>query len=201
MIAGYNFPSIKRRNELLQGLNGPSSGDNYHDLLLNFNQSPIQILGTINAYTAKLAESVGAKALYLSGAGVANASFGMPDLGITSLPDVLEDARRITDATHLPLLVDIDTGFGGPLNVARTIQQMERSGVSAVHLEDQKTGKRCGHRPNKSIVSKQDMGDRIKAAVDARVNSKFLIMARTDAYASEGILSIIVAWLPVFKMV
>lgn len=148
---------------------------------------PLQVLGTINAYTALLAQSAGAKALYLSGAGVANASYGMPDLGMTNLSEVLEDAHRITDACNLPLLVDIDTGWGHAFNIARTIKLMEKANVAAVHIEDQVVAKRCGHRPNKAIVSAQEMGDRIKAAVDARVNNDFTIMARTDAYAIEGL--------------
>jgi len=148
---------------------------------------PLQVLGTINAYSAMLAESVGAKAIYLSGAGVANASYGLPDLGMTNLSEVLEDAHRITDACNLPLLVDIDTGWGHAFNIARTIKLMEKANVAAVHIEDQVLAKRCGHRPNKAIVSAQEMGDRIKAAVDARTNPDFVIMARTDAYAVEGI--------------
>lgn len=149
-------------------------------------ESSVQLLGVINAYAARLAEASGARALYLSGAGVANASYGLPDLGMTGLSDVLEDVRRITDTTTLPLLVDIDTGFGHLLNVARTIQQMERAGVAAVHIEDQRIAKRCGHRPNKTIISEKAMGDRIKAAVDARKDPDFVIMARTDAYAVDG---------------
>lgn len=148
---------------------------------------PLQVLGAINAYTAMLAKDAGAKAIYLSGAGVANASFGMPDLGMTNLTDVVEDARRITDACSLPLLVDIDTGWGHVFNIARTIQAMEKAGVAAVHIEDQILAKRCGHRPNKALVSKEEMGDRLKAAVDARVDSNFVVMARTDAYANEGL--------------
>ena len=151
------------------------------------NNNPLQVLGTINAYTAMLAESAGAKAIYLSGAGVANASYGLPDLGMTSLPDVLEDAHRITDACQLPLLVDIDTGWGHAFNIARTIKLMEKAGVAALHIEDQVLAKRCGHRPKKAIVSAQEMGDRIKAAVDARTDPDFVIMARTDAYAVEGL--------------
>ena len=151
------------------------------------NNNPLQVLGTINAYTAMLAESAGAKAIYLSGAGVANASYGLPDLGMTSLPDVLEDAHRITDACQLPLLVDIDTGWGHAFNIARTIKLMEKAGVAAIHIEDQVLAKRCGHRPKKAIVSAQEMGDRIKAAVDARTDPDFVIMARTDAYAVEGL--------------
>lgn len=148
---------------------------------------PLQILGTINAYAAMLAEQAGAKAIYLSGAGVANASYGLPDLGMTGLSDVLEDVRRITDACALPLLVDIDTGWGHAFNIARTIQLMERSRVAAVHMEDQIGAKRCGHRPNKAVVSIAEMTDRLKAAVDARVDPEFVVMARTDAYAMEGL--------------
>jgi methylisocitrate lyase len=146
----------------------------------------VQVLGVINAYAARLAEHAGARALYLSGAGVANASYGLPDLGMTGLSDVLEDVRRITDTTDLPLLVDIDTGFGHVLSIARTVQAMERAGVAAVHLEDQRAAKRCGHRPNKTLISEQEMGDRIKAAVDARCDPNFILMARTDAYAVNG---------------
>ena len=151
----------------------------------------VQILGTINAYSAMLAEKAGAELIYLSGAGVANASYGMPDLGMTNLSEVLEDARRITNATSLPLLVDIDTGWGHAFNIARTIQSIEKAGVAAVHLEDQVVAKRCGHRPNKAIVSLKEMGDRIKAAVDARIDPDFVIMARTDAYAVEGMSAVI----------
>ncbi len=148
---------------------------------------PLQIVGTINAYAAMMAERIGHQAIYLSGGGVANASYGLPDLGMTSLNDVLEDVRRITSASSLPLLVDIDTGWGGAFNIARTIQQMERAGAAAVHIEDQVAQKRCGHRPNKEIVSKEEMVDRIKAAVDARTDENFFIMARTDAFAQEGL--------------
>jgi len=153
---------------------------------LNDNK-PLQIVGTINAYAAMMAEKIGHQAIYLSGGGVANASYGLPDLGMTSLNDVVEDVRRITAATDLPLLVDIDTGWGGAFNIARTIQQMERAGAAAVHIEDQVAQKRCGHRPNKEIVSKEEMVDRIKAAVDARVDKDFFIMARTDAFQKEGL--------------
>lgn len=149
-------------------------------------EKPLQIVGAINAYSAMLASQEGYKALYLSGAGVANASYGLPDLGMTNLDNVLEDARRITAATDVPLLVDIDTGFGGAFGIARTIKEMIRAGVGAVHMEDQIAEKRCGHRPNKGIVSRQEMVDRIKAAVDARTDPRFVIMARTDALASEG---------------
>ncbi len=148
--------------------------------------APLQIPGTINAYSALLAEREGFKALYLSGAGIANASFGLPDLGVTALGDVLEDARRITAATELPLLVDVDTGFGSAFNIARTVREMERAGVAAIHIEDQEQAKRCGHRPNKATVSTEEMCDRLKAAVDARRDAKFVIMARTDAFAREG---------------
>ncbi len=151
------------------------------------NNKPLQIVGTINAYSAMMAERIGHQAIYLSGGGVANASYGLPDLGMTSLDNVLEDVRRITSASSLPLLVDIDTGWGGAFNIARTIQQMEKAGAAAVHLEDQVAQKRCGHRPNKEIVSKEEMVDRIKAAVDARTDKDFFIMARTDAFAQEGL--------------
>lgn len=153
--------------------------------------SPLQILGTINAYSAMLAQSSGAKAIYLSGAGVANASYGLPDLGMTNLSEVLDDARRIIEACPLPLLVDVDTGWGHAFNIARTVKLMEKTGVAAIHIEDQVLAKRCGHRPNKAIVSKSEMGDRIKAAVDARQDPDFVIMARTDAYAIEGMNSAI----------
>lgn len=148
---------------------------------------PLQIVGTINAYSAMMAERVGHQAIYLSGAGVANASYGLPDLGMTSLDNVAEDVRRITSATELPLLVDIDTGWGGAFNITRAIQEMIRSGAAAVHIEDQVAQKRCGHRPNKEIVSKEEMVDRVKAAVDARTDADFFIMARTDAFAQEGL--------------
>lgn len=152
---------------------------------------PLQVLGTVNAYAAMLAESAGCKAIYLSGAGVANSSYGLPDLGMTDLTQVLEDARRITDISPLPLLVDVDTGWGHAFNIGRTINLMERAGVAAIHIEDQVLAKRCGHRPNKAIVTEKEMGDRIKAAVDARNNPDFVIMARTDAYAVEGMNSAI----------
>lgn len=149
--------------------------------------SPLQIVGTINAYTAMMASQIGHQALYISGGACANMSYGLPDLGITMLNDVLEDARRITAAVDTPLMVDIDTGWGGAFNIARTIKEMIRANVAAVHIEDQVAQKRCGHRPNKAIVSQQEMVDRIKAAVDARMDESFFIMARTDAYAVEGI--------------
>ncbi|WP_028389492.1 methylisocitrate lyase [Legionella fairfieldensis] len=161
-----------------------SAGKRFRDLVQN--HSPLQIVGTINAYSAMLAESAGCQAIYLSGAGVANASYGLPDLGMTGLAEVLEDARRITEACTLPLLVDVDTGWGHAFNIARTVQLMERTGVAAIHIEDQVLAKRCGHRPNKAIVSIQEMADRIKIAVDARKDNDFVIMARTDAYAVEG---------------
>ncbi|MGL6313795.1 methylisocitrate lyase [Vibrio sp. WXL103] len=148
--------------------------------------TPLQIVGTINPYCAMMAKNVGHQAIYLSGGGIANASYGLPDLGITSLNDVLVDVERVTNACDLPLLVDIDTGFGGAFNIARTIRAMEKAGAAAVHIEDQVAQKRCGHRPNKAIVSKQEMVDRIKAAVDARQDEQFVIMARTDALAVEG---------------
>jgi methylisocitrate lyase len=150
-------------------------------------ESPLQVVGAVNAYAAKLAEHAGFRALYLSGAGVANASYGLPDLGITSLDNVLEDVRRITGATALPLLVDADTGFGSAFNIARTVREMVRAGAAAIHIEDQVQAKRCGHRPGKAIVSKDEMVDRIKAAVDARTDADFVIMARTDALAVEGL--------------
>ncbi|MEW5250251.1 methylisocitrate lyase [Microbulbifer discodermiae] len=148
---------------------------------------PLPVVGTVNAYCAIMAERIGHKAIYLSGAGVANASYGLPDLGMTSLDNVLEDVRRITAASPLPLLVDIDTGWGGAFNIARTVKEMIRAGAAAVHIEDQVAQKRCGHRPNKEIVSKGEMVDRIKAAVDARTDDDFFVMARTDAFAQEGL--------------
>lgn len=150
-------------------------------------ESPLQIAGTVNAYSALLAQRAGFRALYLSGAGVANASYGLPDLGMTSLEDVLIDARRITAAVPLPLLVDIDTGWGHAFNIARTIREMARAGVAAVHLEDQVAAKRCGHRPGKELVTAAEMCDRIKAAVDAKPEPTFVVMARTDAAAGEGV--------------
>ncbi len=149
--------------------------------------TPLPVVGVINSYCALLAQASGHHALYLSGAGVANAAFGLPDLGMTTLTEVVEEARRITDSVSLPLLVDIDTGWGHAFNIARTIKLMERAKVAAVHLEDQEANKRCGHRPNKRITSTVNMLDRIKAAVDARVDEHFVIMARTDALAIEGI--------------
>jgi methylisocitrate lyase len=154
-------------------------------------EQPLQVMGAINAYHARLATQVGYKALYISGGGVAAGSLGIPDLGITTLDDVLTDVQRITNVTDLPVLVDIDTGFGGAFNIARTIKSMIKAGAAAVHIEDQVQEKRCGHRPNKAIVSQAEMVDRIKAAVDARTDDDFVIMARTDALAVEGLQSAI----------
>ncbi|MCF2947154.1 methylisocitrate lyase [Paraglaciecola aquimarina] len=155
-------------------------------LALNDNQ-PLLLVGTINAYTAIMAKTIGHKAIYLSGGGVANASYGLPDLGMTSLNDVLVDVQRITAACDLPLLVDIDTGWGGAFNITKTIRDMEKAGAAAVHIEDQVAQKRCGHRPNKEIVTTQEMVDRIRAAVDARTNPDFFIMARTDSFSQQGL--------------
>jgi methylisocitrate lyase len=149
-------------------------------------ERPLQIVGTINAYTALLAEKAGHKAIYLSGAGVANASFGLPDLAMTTLNDVCEDVRRIAGATDLPLLVDADTGWGSAFMIARTISEMTRAGAAGCHLEDQVGVKRCGHRPGKALVDPEEMCDRLKAAVDGRSDASFVIMARTDAHAVEG---------------
>jgi len=149
-------------------------------------ERPLQVAGTINAYSALLAEQAGLRAIYLSGAGVANASFGLPDLGITSLNDVCEDVRRITGATDLPLLVDADTGWGTAFNIARTTADLIRSGAAGMHLEDQVAAKRCGHRPGKALVTAAEMVDRLRAAVDARTDPAFVVMARTDAHAVEG---------------
>ena len=154
-------------------------------------EKPLQCAGAINAYHARLAQASGFKSLYISGGGVAAGSCGIPDLGITSLEDVLTDLRRITDVTELPVLVDIDTGWGGAFNIARAIRAMSRTGAAAVHIEDQVQQKRCGHRPNKAIVSPAEMVDRIKVAVDARTDADFVIMARTDALAVEGLQSAI----------
>jgi methylisocitrate lyase len=162
-----------------------SSGKNFRQALAENN--PLVIPGAINAYSAILAEQSGHKALYLSGGGVAAASYGIPDLGITTMEDVLIDVRRISNASSLPLLVDIDTGWGGAFNISRTIKEMIDAGAGAVHMEDQISQKRCGHRPNKSLVSSEEMQDRIKAAVDGRHDESFFLMARTDAIASEGI--------------
>jgi methylisocitrate lyase len=162
-----------------------SAGKKFRQTLAN--NKPLQIVGTINAYTAMMAKEIGHQAIYLSGGGVANASYGLPDLGMTSLNDVIVDVQRITSACDLPLLVDIDTGWGGAFNIAKTIRDMEKAGAAAVHMEDQVAQKRCGHRPNKEIVSTSEMVDRIKAAVDARTDPDFFIMARTDAFAQEGL--------------
>ncbi len=150
-------------------------------------EKPLQVAGAINAYTARLAEATGFRAIYLSGGGVAANSLGMPDLGISTMEDVLTDVRRITDASALPLLVDIDTGWGGAFNIARTIRSMTKAGAAAVHIEDQVSAKRCGHRPGKELVAAGEMADRIRAAVDARTDERFVVMARTDALASEGL--------------
>jgi methylisocitrate lyase len=149
-------------------------------------ERPLQIVGTVNAYSSLLAERAGFRAIYLSGAGVANASFGLPDLGMTSLNDVCEDVRRISSATELPLLVDADTGWGGAFNIAKTCADLIKSGAGGMHLEDQVSAKRCGHRPGKALVPAEEMVDRIKAAVDGRTDPNFVIMARTDAHAVEG---------------
>ncbi|MGC2063545.1 MAG: methylisocitrate lyase [Thermodesulfovibrionales bacterium] len=150
-------------------------------------EKPLQVVGAVNAYAARLAERTGFRALYLSGGGVAASSLGVPDLGISTMDDVLTDLRRITDITELPVLVDIDTGWGGAFNIARTVKSMIRFGAAAVHIEDQVQAKRCGHRPGKAIVSRDEMVDRIKAAVDAKTDPDFVIMARTDALAVEGL--------------
>ena len=161
-----------------------SPGTTFREALKN--HQPLQIVGAINAYCAMLAEDSGHDAIYLSGGGVANASYGLPDLGITSLNDVIADVERICNATEIPLLVDIDTGWGGTFNIGRSIKAMEKAGAAAVHLEDQVAQKRCGHRPNKAIVSQAEMVDRVKAAVDAKIDPNFVVMARTDALAVEG---------------
>ena len=162
-----------------------TSGNKFREALKS--NSPLVIPGTINAYSAILAEKAGHKAIYLSGGGVAAASYGIPDLGITSLDDVLIDVKRISNASSLPLLVDIDTGWGGAFNISRTIKEMINAGCGAVHMEDQVSQKRCGHRPNKSLVSSNEMQDRIKAAVDGRHDETFFIMARTDAFQKDGL--------------
>jgi methylisocitrate lyase len=167
----------------------PSAGRRFREALAK--ESPLQIIGTVNAYAAMMARDVGYNAIYLSGAGVANYSYGLPDLAMTSLDDVLIDARRITARVDTPLLVDIDTGWGGAFNIARTIKEMIRAGVAAVHIEDQVAQKRCGHRPNKEIVSVTEMVDRVKAAVDAKTDPEFVLMARTDSLQSEGLQGVI----------
>ncbi len=164
---------------------GTSAGARFRSLLKE--EQPLQIVGTVNAFSALLAQRAGHQAIYLSGAGVANASFGLPDLGLTTLADVLEDARRISSSSDLPLMVDIDTGFGDSAAISKCIKAMNRAGVAAVHLEDQIPQKRCGHRPNKRIVSCEQMVDRIKAAVDGKDDPDFFILARTDAHANEGL--------------
>jgi len=164
--------------------NRVSAGERFRAALAE--ERPLQIVGAINAYTARMAEATGFRALYLSGGGVAANSLGIPDLGISTMEDVLIDVRRITDASSLPLLVDIDTGWGGAFNIARTIRSMTKAGAAAVHIEDQVGAKRCGHRPGKELVAADEMVDRIKAAVDARTDEQFVVMARTDALANEG---------------
>lgn len=163
----------------------PSPGRKFRNAVAE--EKPLQVVGAITAYAARMAESVGFRALYLSGGGVAANSLGLPDLGISTMDDVLVDAWRIADATSLPLLVDIDTGWGAAFNVARTIRSMMRAGAAAVHLEDQASAKRCGHRPGKEVVPVEEMTDRIKAAADARTDPDFVLMARTDALAGEGL--------------
>ena len=162
-----------------------SQGKKFRDAVKT--EKPLQVIGAINAYHARLAEQTGYKAIYLSGSGVAAGSLGIPDLGISSLDDVLTDVRRITDVCSLPLLVDVDTGFGGAFNIARTVKSLIKFGAGAMHIEDQVQAKRCGHRPNKEIVSKNEFTDRIKAAADARIDDNFVIMARTDALAVDGL--------------
>ena len=161
-----------------------SAGKKFREALKE--ESPLQIVGAVNAYSALQAKRVGYKALYLSGAGVANSSYGLPDLGMTMLEDVCIDIRRITSAVDLPLLVDADTGWGHAFNIARTVKEMTKAGAAGIHFEDQVAAKRCGHRPNKELVSTEEMCDRIRAAVDAKTDPDFVIMARTDAHASEG---------------
>ena len=169
--------------------NRVSAGERFRAALAE--EIPLQIVGSINAYTARMAEATGFRALYLSGGGVAANSLGIPDLGISTMEDVLIDVRRITEASCLPLLVDIDTGWGGAFNIARTIRSMSKAGAAAVHIEDQVGAKRCGHRPGKELVAADEMVDRIKAAVDARTDEQFVVMARTDALANEGIIAAI----------
>jgi methylisocitrate lyase len=169
----------------MQPYTNKSAGQRFRNALEA--EKPLQVAGAINAYTARLAQAVGFRALYLSGGGVAANSLGFPDLGISTMEDVLIDVRRITDAVDLPLLVDIDTGWGSAFNIARTIRQMTKAGAAAVHIEDQVGAKRCGHRPGKELVAADEMCDRIKAAVDARTDEAFVIMARTDALANDGL--------------
>lgn len=170
-------------------MNTPSPGRAFRQALQD--ESPLQIAGAITAYAARMAERTGFRALYISGGGVAANSLAMPDLGISTMEDVLIDLRRITDATQLPVLVDVDTGWGGAFNIARTVRSFEKGGAAAIHLEDQVSQKRCGHRPGKEVVDTAEMVDRIKAAVDARHDATFVIMARTDAAAAEGLASAI----------
>ncbi len=163
----------------------PTPGARFRQALAD--EHPLQVIGAINAFTARMAQHTGFRALYLSGGGLAANSLGMPDLGISTMDDVLTDLRRITDVTHLPVLVDIDTGWGGAFSIARTIRSFQKAGAAAVHLEDQVGTKRCGHRPGKEVVSTSEMVDRIHAAVDARTDEHFVLMARTDALAAEGL--------------
>jgi methylisocitrate lyase len=174
---------------MAESINSSSPGGRFRNALVE--EKPLQVAGAINAYTARLAHAIGFRALYLSGGGVAANSLGLPDLGISAMEDVLTDVRRITDVVPLPLLVDIDTGWGGAFNIARTIRSMIKAGAAAVHIEDQVSAKRCGHRPGKELVPAEEMVDRIKAAVDARTDSSFVIMARTDALANEGLVAAI----------
>jgi len=166
-----------------------SAGARFRKALVE--EKPLQVMGTVNAYAAMMATQVGYRAIYLSGAGVANYSYGLPDLGITSLDDVLTDVRRITAAVDTPLLVDIDTGWGGAFNISRTIKEMIKAGAAAVHIEDQVAQKRCGHRPNKEIVAVDEMVDRVKAAADAKTDPDFVLMARTDSLQKEGLQGVI----------
>jgi methylisocitrate lyase len=177
----YNM--LKNDTEAFMTLHSP--GKRFREALAV--EKPLQIAGTINAYAARLAELSGFRAIYLSGGGVAAASLGLPDLGISTLDDVLVDARRITDITDLPLLVDVDTGFGSAFNIARTVRSLIKVGAGALHIEDQVQAKRCGHRPGKALVPPEEMVDRVKAAVDARDDPDFFILARTDALAVEGL--------------
>jgi methylisocitrate lyase len=180
------FPRLlSLKTETVTAYSNKSAGAKFRAALAA--EKPLQVIGAINAYTARMAEATGFNALYISGGGVAANSLGMPDLGISTMEDVLTDARRITDVTTLPLLVDIDTGWGGAFNIARTIRTFIKAGVAAVHMADQVGTKRCGHRPGKEVVTREEMVDRVKAAVDARTDPDFVIMARTDALAVEGI--------------
>lgn len=176
---------VRMSTQAPEGTLRGSAGERFREALRA--EQPLQVVGCINAFVARMAEASGFRAIYLSGGGVAANSLGMPDLGISSMDDVLIDIRRITDATQLPLLVDADTGWGGAFNIARTVRSFTKAGAAGLHIEDQVQSKRCGHRPGKEVVSKEEMVDRIKAAVDARTDSTFVIMARTDALAVEGI--------------